>query len=130
MWHLHTMNTVLVFLVPAYLTMVSLTTSDKEDDQAWMRYWVVISIFSMLELPLDSLSVFPFYNTVKLVVILWCLTPGHYSGSEVIFRQVHTRDHAIIIRNMVNMCVCGIMLQVFLFKSKPKVWTKAEQAEH
>ena len=90
MSHLHTMQTVLMFLVPAYLTMVSLTTSDKEDDEAWMRYWVVISIFSMLELPLESLAVLPFYNTVKLVFIVWCLTPGYFSGSELIFRQVYT----------------------------------------
>ena len=85
---MHPVKTVMMFLMPAILTMVSLTTQDKEDDQAWMKYWVVISIFSVLELPLESLSVLPFYNTVKLSFILWCLTPGHFSGSELIFGLV------------------------------------------
>ena len=85
---MHTLKTVIIFLVPAYLTMVSLSTPDKEDDLSWMRYWVAISIFSLLEIPLDSLNVLPGYSTVKLVFILWCLVPGPCGGSELLFQQV------------------------------------------
>ena len=83
-----TLRTVVIFLVPAYLTMTSLSTPDKEDDLHWMRYWVVISIFSLLEIPLDSLNFLPGYSTLKLVFIIWCLMPGECSGSQIIFEKV------------------------------------------
>ena len=85
---MQTLKTIVIFLLPAYLTMVALSTPGKEDDESWMRYWVVISIFSLLEIPLDSLSVIPGYSTVKMMFIFWCLSPGHFSGSELIFGQV------------------------------------------
>ena len=85
---LDTLKTVVIFLVPAYLTMTAISTTDKEDDLSWMRYWVVISIFSLLELPLDSLKFLPYYTMAKLAFILWLLMPGQTSGSKLIFDQV------------------------------------------
>ena len=84
------LKTLVVFLIPAYLTLAAVTTTTQEDDQAWLRYWVVISIFSLVELPLDKLNFIPCYNTIKLVFVLWCLLPGPASGSNIIFQLVRT----------------------------------------
>ena len=90
MSHFHMVRALVMFLVPAFLTMVSLTTPDKEDDQAWLRYWVIISLFSVLELFLDKLSFLPFYSTMKVGFVLWCLLPSPLSGTDVIFNMVTT----------------------------------------
>ena len=82
------LRTVVVFMIPAYFTLAAVTTSTQEDDQAWLRYWVVISLFSLLELPLDKLNFMPCYNTIKLMFVLWCLMPGPVSGSNIIFQLV------------------------------------------
>ena len=82
------LKTLVLFLIPAYLTMAAVTTTSQEDDQSWLRYWVVISLFSLLELPLDKLNFLPGYTIIKLVFMLWCLLPGPLSGSNVIFQMV------------------------------------------
>jgi receptor expression-enhancing protein 5/6 len=82
------LKTLVVFLIPAYFTLAAVTTTTQEDDQAWLRYWVVISIFSLVELPMDNLNFLPCYNCVKLIFVLWCLLPGLFSGSNIIFQMV------------------------------------------
>ena len=82
------LRTVMVFLIPAYFTLAALTTNTQEDDQSWLRYWVVISIISLLELVLDNLSFLPCYTMMKVLLLLWCLLPGPASGSNIIFSMV------------------------------------------
>eukprot|EP00092_Neocalanus_flemingeri_P059914 GFUD01071762.1.p1 GENE.GFUD01071762.1~~GFUD01071762.1.p1 ORF type:complete len:167 (-),score=29.82 GFUD01071762.1:25-525(-) len=83
------LKTFMLFLIPAYLTMAAVSTPSQEDDQSWLRYWVVISLFSLMELPLDNLDFLPGYNITKLVFGMWCLLPGPLSGSNVIFQMIH-----------------------------------------
>ena len=85
---LRTVQTLLIFVLPACLSMMALSTKHTEDDQEWLRYWVVIALFSLLEIPLDQLEFVPGYNIAKLLFILWCLAPGPLSGTEVIYGQV------------------------------------------
>ena len=76
--------------IPAYLDLAAGTNTTQEDDQSWLSYWVVISTFSLVELPLDKLNFLPCYNTIKLVFVLWCLLPGPASGNNIIFQMVRT----------------------------------------
>ena len=77
-----------LLLLPTWLTLVALGTPDTEDDLSWLQFWVVISLFHLLELPLDLLHFLPFYNFIKMGFVLWCLAPGNISGSRVVFKAV------------------------------------------
>ena len=77
-----------VVLLPTWLTLVALGTPDTEDDLSWLQFWVVISLFHLLEPPLDLLHFIPFYNFIKMAFVLWCLAPGNISGSRVVFKAV------------------------------------------
>ena len=83
----HILRKMLCFLAPAYLSMTALTTSEKEDDLSWLRYWVVIALASVPEILLEKLSILPKFNLAKYVFIGWCLMPGQLSGSEILFQQ-------------------------------------------
>ena len=65
-----------------------MSTPDKEDDQAWLRYWVIISIFYLAEYLLDLLHFLPFYHVFKISFIIWCLLPDPLSGSKILFELV------------------------------------------
>ena len=78
----------LMFLLPAYLTMRAITTTSLEDDLSWLRFWVTMSMFYMIEKPLDSLDLQWFYPLVKLMLVSWFLLPTGLSGSEILFRLV------------------------------------------
>ena len=78
----------LMFLLPAYLTMRAITTNSPEDDLSWLRFWVIMSMFYMIEKPLDSLNLQWFYPLVKLMLVSWFLLPTGLSGSEILFRLV------------------------------------------
>ena len=82
------LKTLIVFLVPALLTIESVDTSSLDDDKSWLRYWVVISILYILELPMDKLEFLPGYTMAKMMLVGWCLLPGPFSGTNIIFKIV------------------------------------------
>ena len=78
----------LMFVLPTYLTLVAITTDQTEDDLSWLMFWVIMSIFYIMEPLLDHLRFLPFYPEIKLLFVAWCLLPGHLSGSEILFKLV------------------------------------------
>ena len=75
-----------------------MSTPDKEDDQAWLRYWVIISIFYLAEYLLDLLHFLPFYHVFKISFIIWCLLPDPLSGSKILFELVKVVLTVFLIR--------------------------------
>ena len=55
---------------------------------SWLRYWVVLAALSLPEMVLDKINILPHYNLVKTSFIIWCLVPGPFSGTDLIFLQV------------------------------------------
>ena len=57
------------------------------------RYWVVLGVFSLVELLLD-LAInplaysFPAYLILKCTFLAWCMAPAEWNGSDVIFNNV------------------------------------------
>ena len=72
----------LKYLIPGYLTLlqVSSVEEDQESLNKWTRYWIIIAIFTLLEPSCKPL--------LKIIFIGWCLLPGYFSASEIIFKQV------------------------------------------
>ncbi|KAI8821103.1 TB2/DP1, HVA22 family-domain-containing protein [Fimicolochytrium jonesii] len=74
------------FVIPAFLS--AKTVGDKKQHEQWVGYWVVFGFLDLLEYAIEAvLSVFPFYYTFKLVLILWLIAPKS-NGGAVIYNTV------------------------------------------
>ena len=74
-------------LYPAYCSMVALSTKGTSDDNAWLMYWVVLSLFNFFEYFGDYIfSWFPLYPLVKLGFISWCVAPIPQNGAYYLYK--------------------------------------------
>jgi len=77
------------FVYPAYISVKAIESKDKNDDTEWLMYWVVFASFSCVEFFSDILlSWFPFYFLGKCIFLIWCMSPGSYNGSKVLYNRV------------------------------------------
>ncbi|XP_063826641.1 uncharacterized protein LOC135076110 [Ostrinia nubilalis] len=80
---------ILVFgtLYPAYASYKAVRTKNLKEYVKWMMYWIVFALFSCTETFTDVfLSWFPFYYEVKIVLVLWLLSPAT-KGSSILYRK-------------------------------------------
>ena len=63
-----------IYLVPIYLNTKAFVTKDKEDNLAWIRYWIILSLLFALEILLDfDQSYFPCYDYFKVTLLWLCI---------------------------------------------------------
>jgi len=74
------------FAIPAYYSLSALFTASTADDTQWLTYWVVFSLFTVIESLVSVVYWFPFYFTFKFVFLLWLSLPT-FKGAELIFRS-------------------------------------------
>ena len=74
------------FAIPAYYSLGALFTAAKADDTQWLTYWVVFSLFTVIESLISVVYWFPFYFTFKFVFLLWLSLPA-FRGADIIFRS-------------------------------------------
>jgi receptor expression-enhancing protein 5/6 len=74
------------FAIPAYYSLGALFTASKVDDTQWLTYWVVFSLFTVIESLISVVYWFPFYYTFKFVFLLWLSLPA-FRGADIIFRS-------------------------------------------
>ena len=78
---------------PAFASLKAVLSDSPESSVAWLRYWVVLGVFSVVELLLDPLVnpltfSFPTYLVFKCLFLVWCMAPVEWNGSDIIFNQV------------------------------------------
>jgi len=78
---------------PAFASLKAVLSDSPESSVAWLRYWVVLGVFSVVELLLDPLInpltySFPTYLVIKCLFLVWCMAPVAWNGSDIIFNQV------------------------------------------
>merc|ERR1711971_1338739 len=78
---------------PAFASLKAVLSGSEENCGAWLRYWVVLGVFSVLELAADPLlnplrGSFPAYLIIKCGFLAWCMAPVHWNGSDVIFNNI------------------------------------------
>jgi len=102
----HLIRNLLCFMIPAYLSMSALISTNDNGEvswirintgsdesilriNSWLRYWVVMAVLSLPKLFLDRIKIIPHYNLFKTLFILWCLVPGSFGGTDLIFYQIY-----------------------------------------
>ena len=81
---------VLVFgtMYPAYCSYKAVNTNNDKEYVQWMMYWIVFSLFTVLETVTDvTLAWLPLYYEMKIAFIFWLLYP-HTGGARFIYREV------------------------------------------
>jgi len=77
------------FLYPAYKSVLAIESLDKDVDTMWLTYWVVYSVFTQMEFFTDIfLWWIPFYYFLKVVFLVYCMLPGQYNGSIMIYKYI------------------------------------------
>lgn len=80
---------VLVFgtLYPAYCSYKAVKSKNVREYVKWMMYWIVFALFTSAETFADIfISWVPFYYEVKVVFVIWLLSP-YTQGSSVLYRK-------------------------------------------
>ncbi|XP_076470542.1 receptor expression-enhancing protein 1-like isoform X2 [Babylonia areolata] len=80
---------ILVFgtLYPAYASYKAVRTKNVKEYVKWMMYWIVFALFTCVETFSDVLlSWMPFYYEVKIVFVVWLLSPMT-KGSSFLFKK-------------------------------------------
>lgn len=75
-------------LYPAYKSYKAVRTKDVREYVKWMMYWIVFALYLVLETLADVFVAFwfPFYFELKIVFILWLLSPWT-KGASLIYRK-------------------------------------------
>ncbi|CAM9566653.1 unnamed protein product, partial [Chrysoparadoxa australica] len=70
------------FVYPAYCSFQAIETEGLADDAQWITYWVVYAFFTVLEIFSNTIIKWiPFYYTLKLSLLLWCMLPATQGAS-------------------------------------------------
>lgn len=79
-------------LLPAYRSYKAIKTKNVREYVKWMMYWVIFALFLTCETFADMvLSWLPLYYEVKIIFIIWLLSPAT-RGSSILYRKfVHPR---------------------------------------
>merc|ERR1712025_470811 len=124
---------------PAFASLKAVLSDSPESSVAWLRYWVVLGVFSVVELLLDPLInpltySFPTYLVTKCLFLVWCMAPVAWNGSDIIFNQVLFpifKEHHEQIEEQAEKAKVSIKdkLEIFFKKEKnEKAVKKAEKA--
>jgi len=75
-------------LYPAYRSYKAVKTKSVRDYVKWMMYWIVFALFLCAETVSDVLVSWwmPFYYEIKIVFLLWLLSP-YTKGSSILYRR-------------------------------------------
>ncbi|XP_023338643.1 uncharacterized protein LOC111709245 isoform X3 [Eurytemora carolleeae] len=75
-------------LYPGYKSFKAVKSKNVQDYVRWMMYWIVFAFFTALETLLDPFLLFwfPFYSEIKIVLLLYLVSPVT-KGSGVIYRR-------------------------------------------
>ena len=73
------------FVYPAFKSLETLESKKRRGNVQWLVYWILYSIFSIIEVFVDYLLyIIPFYYAFKLAFLLWAMLP-QTKGATLIY---------------------------------------------
>eukprot|EP00762_Andalucia_godoyi_P008035 ANDGO_03436.mRNA.1 Protein YOP1 len=80
---------VLSLVYPAYRSFKALETPDREDDDQWLTYWIILGFFSFVEYFADVVFwIIPFYFEAKFLFVLWLQLPQTQGAKYMYLRYI------------------------------------------
>ena len=77
-------------------------SKETEDDQRWLKYWILVSVFLTLQIPGDCvLGWAPGFGLAKIAFLLWCMAPIQENGSVVLFQKVSETSFEKVIMKII-----------------------------
>ena len=75
-------------LYPAYASYKAVRTKNVKEYVKWMMYWIVFALFTSVETFSDFMFSFwfPFYYEIKIIFLIWLLSPAT-KGSSLLYRK-------------------------------------------
>ncbi|KAK0416465.1 hypothetical protein QR680_012503 [Steinernema hermaphroditum] len=75
-------------LYPAYRSYKAVRTKDVREYVKWMMYWIVFALFCFAEALADVFVAFwfPFYYELKIMFVIWLLSPWT-KGASILYRK-------------------------------------------
>ena len=75
-------------LYPAYASYKAVRTKNVKEYVKWMMYWIVFALFTSVETFSDFMLSFwfPFYYEIKIIFLIWLLSPAT-KGSSLLYRK-------------------------------------------
>merc|ERR1712137_1486093 len=82
------------FVYPLYASLKAIESEETEDDKQWLTYWIIFTLFKIIETVADFLiSFIPFYFLIKVVFLIWCYHPS-FNGATVIYDAL-LKEHLV-----------------------------------
>ncbi|MDP2435363.1 MAG: HVA22/TB2/DP1 family protein, partial [archaeon] len=76
------------FVFPAYASFLAIRSTNKEEDTQWLAYWVIYTLFIVLESLTDLfVEYIPLYHLLKLVFLIWLWFP-QTQGATLLAQKV------------------------------------------
>merc|ERR1712117_30052 len=131
-------RTIVGVTYPAFASLKAVLSDSPESCGAWLRYWVVLGVFSLVELLLD-LAInplaysFPAYLILKSAFLAWCMAPVEWNGSDVIFNNILFplfKQHHKEIEEQAAMAQKTFMEKLGICSSKKDKKDKGEKIEN
>merc|ERR1712045_271645 len=131
-------RTIIGVTYPAFASLKAVLSDSPENCGAWLRYWVVLGVFSLVELMLDLVInplpySFPSYLIIKLAFLAWCMAPVEWNGSDVIFNNILFplfKQHHKEIEEQAAMAQKTLMEKLGICTSKKDKKDKGEKIEN
>lgn len=80
----HYITNVVGIIYPAYWSIKAIESQETDDDKQWLTYWVVFSLFSIIDLFSGFVLKFiPFYFFFKLIFLIWLFMPNFRGATYV-----------------------------------------------
>lgn len=96
------------FVFPTYASVKAIESSDLMEDTKWLTYWVVFSMVNFLEIFLEWI---PLYFLLKFFLLVWCMFPGPWSGTAVIYNLI-IYPFVMRHRNKLDTAICQVAKHV------------------
>eukprot|EP00116_Pleurobrachia_bachei_P010159 sb/3470421/ len=58
---------------------------ERKPASQWLAYWIIYSLFFLLEISPSLIAKIPCYYTIKLGILLWCMYPGVGNGADLVY---------------------------------------------